>query len=140
MTIQSSKKQFLNYLPLTSSWWYPSLKSIFENTLPPFSWSKKPSILWSGYLFLIVITFNCLESIQYLGVPSFFFTIKTGGSSRRNTRWNKTFLKKYLQSISQISLLLWRHSIRGDSMCGRSRNKLDWKFNLSFRGQSMKVF
>jgi hypothetical protein len=40
------------------SWWYPDLKSIFENTLAPFIWLNRSSIRRRGYLFLMVTSFN----------------------------------------------------------------------------------
>jgi hypothetical protein len=39
-------------------WWYPDLRSIFENTLDFDNWSNKISIRGRGYLFLIVTAFS----------------------------------------------------------------------------------
>src|SRR5512141_2817874 len=40
------------------NWWYPDRRSILENTLAPCNQSNRSLIIGSGYLFLIVTSFN----------------------------------------------------------------------------------
>ena len=64
------------------------------------------SILWMGYIFLIVFLFNALKSMHVLKVPSLFFTITIEEANWPELGLMRPNSKSYLMAHSISSRIL----------------------------------